>query len=75
MFRGILVIVGCGNIHHIMAGKRRVSVEAVEVHRDLLWRQGEGHARAVVSQLMHNVRRPATSDVRGSAGTSVVKSV
>ena len=28
MFRGILVIVGCGNIHHIMAGKRGVSVEA-----------------------------------------------
>ena len=28
VFGGILVIVGCGNIHHIMAGKRRVSVEA-----------------------------------------------
>ena len=66
---------GGNNIHHIMAGKYRRSVKAGQVHRNQLWRGGEGHARTVVYEVMDSVRGLTAADVRGGAVVNVVKSV
>ena len=58
-----------------MTGKSGGSVKAGQVHRDHLWRRSQGHARAVVYQVVDSVCCLAAPDVPGSTVISVVKSV
>ena len=75
MFLGVLATVSGNHIHHIVPGECKGSVKAYQVHRNQLWGHVKGLAWTVVYKLISSVRGLTVADIRGSAVSSVVKSV
>ena len=75
VFRRIRSIVTGDHIDHIEARRCVASVEAGQGHWDKLWSAVEGHALAVVEDMLSNARGFTIEDVGDSPNVTIVTHV
>ena len=70
-FLRIQAVVSGDHIDHVEAGEGGAFIEADQVHRDKLWSADEGHALAVVNEMVCDARGFTVTDVGNSPTVSI----
>ena len=73
MFLKIRAVVSVDHIDHAETGEGGAFIVADQVHRDKLWSADEGHALAVVNEMVCNARGFTVADVGNSTTVSTTR--